>query len=320
MELIYADKNNIELGFLSDFTFDMDIGKENDFTIEVDINSNVLNYGYRIYYLNTEYGGVIEGLKVNTKAKKITYSGRTWRGILKNKIIKPTSGKAYKTVSGEANSIINDMLIYTNSTGYFKAISTPTTINIPSYSFDRYTSLLEGLNKMLKSVNARLKLEYKENGYVYIGAELIKDLSNEEEYSEDNGINFEIEDNRLNVNHLICLGTGELQNRQVVDLYLQGDGTIAKTQFYFGQDEIALVYDYPNAESLEELEKGGIEKLKENQGKKSFKVTVENTELDIGDIIGCRERVTGLYLAREIASKIIKIKDNVLSINYEVGE
>jgi hypothetical protein len=36
--------------------------------------------------------------------------------------------------------------------------------------------------------------------------------------------------NNSGVNHLICLGSGELQNRIVVHLYVDADGNISQTQ------------------------------------------------------------------------------------------
>lgn len=320
MDLIYADRNGIELGILNKFQLDMDIGVDNDFQIAVCVDNNVLTYGYRVYAIETEYGGLINNIKVDTKTSRIYYMGRSWRGILSSKIIKPLQGNAYYVVNGEANSVIQEMINYTRLDGFFKVDDTVSNINISNYSFDRYTTLLNGLNKMLDTVNARLRIQYKDDGYVHLSAENIVDYSSEEEYSDDSKIYFIIEDNRLSVNHLVCLGKGELLDRQVIDLYVQADGSIGDTQYYFGTDEVMDVYDYPNVESLEELRKSGIERLKELQGTKTFEITVEDMDLELGDIVGCRERITGLYLARKVVNKIIKIYNNILSINYKVGD
>lgn len=320
MDLIYADRNGKELGILNKFQLDMDIGVDNDFQIAVGVDNNVLTYGYRVYAIDTEYGGLINNIKVDTKTSRIYYMGRSWRGILSSKIIKPVQGNAYYAVNGEANSVIQEMINYTRLDGFFKVDDTVSNINISNYSFDRYTTLLNGLNKMLDTVNARLRIQYKDDGYVHLSAENIVDYSSEEEYSDDSKIDFIIEDNKLSVNHLVCLGKGELLDRQVIDLYVQADGSIGDTQYYFGIDEVMDVYDYSSVESLEELRKSGIEKLKELQGTKTFEITVEDMDLELGDIVGCRERITGLYLARKVTQKIIKINNNILSINYKVGD
>jgi hypothetical protein len=43
-------------------------------------------------------------------------------------------------------------------------------------------------------------------------------------------------------------------------------------------------------------------------------------EYDILDIVGARENVTGIFMAKQIIKKILKIKDNEIKIDYKVGE
>lgn len=319
MDLIYMDENRIERGILLNYNFDMDIGKDDDFEISVGIYNNTLKYNYMVYIEGTEYGGIVDNIKSDTRNFKIYYSGRTWRGILNSKIIRPLPGDDYYVVSGDANSIISEMIAYLGLEGLFEADTNLSGINVSSYSFNRYVSLLSGLNAMLATKNARLKLRYIDKR-VLISAEEVEDKSDEIEISGDSKISFVAEDRKNQVNHLICLGQGDLADRQVIDLYVQEDGTIGPHQYYFGLDEVVDTYDYSSAESLEELEKGGVERLIELMNSKTIDVNIENMELELGDIIGGREEITGIAISRPVTQKIVRIKNKIMKIEYKVGD
>ena len=133
-------------------------------------------------------------------------------------------------------------------------------------------------------------------------------------------MNFTIEQNKAPVNHLICLGQGNLSERTVINLYADENGNVSQNPHYVGLDEIAEVYDYSNVESEEELLKSGIDKLLEYQKAGSIEITIENSEKDVGDIVGGEEVVTGLKISGEITKKIVKIQNNETpKFIYEVG-
>ena len=318
MDLICMDKNGIEKGVLQNYSLDLDCGRTNDFEISVGIYNNVLKHTDRFYIEDTEYGGIIDSVKSDTRNSKIYYSGRTWRGILSKKIIRPLPGDDYYIVSGEANEIIAELIDYVDLSNLFVVPGT-TDIIINTYRFNRYTDVLSGLTAMLKTANARLKIRYK-NGFVELSAEPGIDYSDEIELSQDKKINFIAEDNRGGVNHLICLGSGELSARQVVDLYVDENGNIGSTQHYFGTDEIVDIFDYPNSESLQELTDNGIRRLQELTNSQSVEVNIEDMELELGDVIAGREAVTGLYISKPITQKIVRINNGITKIEYKVGD
>lgn len=134
-------------------------------------------------------------------------------------------------------------------------------------------------------------------------------------------IDFTAKDYRAGVNHLICLGTGELAERQVIHLYADTSYTISKTQTIFGVDEVAAVYDYSSAESLEELEKGGIQRLRELSNYKSLKIGLNEIDAQIGDIVGGEEQITGISMKTQITNIIVKIDTKgKLTITHKVGD
>ena len=124
------------------------------------------------------------------------------------------------------------------------------------------------------------------------------------------------------VNHLICLGKGELSERQVIHLYADSKGNISEKQTFIGIDEVAEKYDYSNVESLEELQKSGIEKLKEywSSDAVSMDFASEDTVYDIGDIVGTKEINTGIFVKEKITKKIVTINKYETNIEYKVGE
>ena len=122
------------------------------------------------------------------------------------------------------------------------------------------------------------------------------------------------------VNHLICLGAGELAARTVIDLYVDKTGEISEKQSYFGEYEIAETYDYGNSESAAELKEKGIEHLKELKSSDSVSASFGKLDVDIGDIVGGRNRATGIVLKEPVTQEIVKIKNGIETITYKVGE
>lgn len=321
MEFIIADKNGIELGFFQRYQkMDFDIGKTNDFelTIPQSAYEESVYIDNRIYAYDTEYGGIIKRHKVNTEEKTIALCGYTWRGMLANKIIEPPAGTDYRVVSGEANSIIAE-LINNCFDGLIIASLKKTQITIKNYQLDRYCSILDGLQKMFKTVNAKIVIRFDMNlGCVIVGAESIVDYSDTLEYSQDQRLSFIADNYQMGVNHLICLGKGELADRQVIHLYMQKDGTVGKTQYFKGLDEIEAIYDYSSVESIEELESEGTEKLLELANYKSLSMNINEINAEIGDIVGGRERITGMYTKKPIINKIFRIESRKESIEFKL--
>lgn len=321
MDLIYTNKNREDVGILKDYTFDLAFGvDENDFELTLDISSHCCEAGCFVYVEDTEYGGIIDKINIVTKNDKLVYKGRTWHGIVASKVITPSAGKAYLTVSGEANEVIGSLLERIGLTGLFEASREHSGLTIKNYSFDRYTDAYSGLSKMLASVSGKLKFTFKGNKVV-ISACPIVDYSEDERFNNDQ-VEMDIEKTDNTVNHLICLGKGELAERQVVHLYADDNGKISEKRTFTGLQEVTEVYDNPNAESLDELKKSGIEKLKEYATKDKIQVgfTPDEFIYDVGDIIGARENTTGIFTKEKIIKKIVTIKQGLVNIQYMVGE
>ena len=324
-QLILADQNLRDICPVMDAGIDIAIGEENNYEIKVrrDKWRSEYTFGNAFYIKGTEYGGIIGEVDTNTAEDTISLLGRTWRGMLDKKIIHPPDGQDYRKVSGELNTVLND-LITEQFDDYFVVSQDDTGVNLTNYQFDRYCTLLTGINKLLKNVGCRLKIRYVQQergqpGYVELSAVPIVDYSEQIELSQDSQLNFTFKNYHNGVNHLICLGKGELQDRQVIDLYVQEDGSIGSEPFYTGIQEIAETYEDTSSET-DELEEKGREKLQELMNSTSFSMDVETLNMDvaIGDIIGGRDYLTGLYAKKPIAKKIYKVEDGKTSLEYGI--
>lgn len=335
MEIITADKIGTELGIIRDLRgLDVRIGVGNDFVITVDASSwskDVLSKADHWYTDDCgEIGGKIGCIRSITGSKQIQLMGYTWRGLLDKKIIEPDADSDYKVVSGGVDTIIKN-LIEPCFDGLFVVPDSDVPIAfVMNYKFKRYTTLLSGIETLLKKYDLKLDIHYEPGkysggtftqGHVVVRMVDIVDYSSEIEFSQDGKIDFTAEDYRMGVNHLICLGKGELKNRQVVHLYSDADGNISDKQTLFGVDEIAAVYDYPSAESLDDLKSYGTQKAKELGNTKSLKISLNKVEARIGDIVGGEEQITGITLKKQISEIIVKVDSKgKLSITHKVGD
>ncbi|MCD2493319.1 siphovirus ReqiPepy6 Gp37-like family protein [Lacrimispora sp. NSJ-141] len=323
MELILADIDGTELKTV-DENIDIDLGKNNDFEMPVQYArwQGEYTYGRRIYIPGTEYGGTIGEISSVTDDEMIYVRGYTWRGLLEGKIIEPEAGKDYQIVSGELNTILGT-LAAGRFDGLFAADDKDTGIKINGYRFEPYCSLLDGIRTMLGSVGYRLKISYiqtKEAGYVKLEAVPIKDYSNKIEISQDSRLNFVCTDSRMGINHLICLGKGELKDRTVVHLYAQADSTVGLKPYYTGMDERAAVFESDNSER-EDLTEKGTEKLLDLMNYVEFSTDTSDTDdinMEIGDTISGRDYITGIYVKKPIIGKVLKIKEQDIKVEYKI--
>lgn len=68
-----------------------------------------------------------------------------------------------------------------------------------------------------------------------------------------------------------------------------------------------------------ELIKGALEKIEELYSSDKIEISIDPTQkYDIGDMIGAYEHVTGIFIVQPITKKIVTIKKNMETIEYEV--
>ncbi len=329
MEFIVADQDRMEVKVLSaSASLDVDLSQDADNTEGTNdgqlttIADEEIRYGMYLFSPGSEFGGRILDLKRSTASEELVWYFDTWRRMLGQTIIEPPEGEAYKTVKGDAHAVLSELLVGRYG-GLFVVPEELSGITV-SGQFDRYTTLLDGMNKLLKEQDARLQIRavQGDTGEVFtveVSVVLIMDYSAEIEYSQDNKVDLTIRDYRRGINHLICLGSGELTERMVRHLYIQEDGSIGDAQYYTGLEERTEVFNYPSAEDENELLKSGKEQLQELANYQKLEISVsDELDLAIGDIVAGRDRLTGLYLRKPIINKILKVKKGKETISYKV--
>ena len=325
MDYVIADQKRMSVAYLDSMTsLDIDVGDTNDFELILSRSYAKrlgIGKGFQLFCPETEFGGMIEEVQSNTSSDEIAYMGYTWRGYLAQLILQPLSGQDYLSVSGDANRILEKVL--SDGTGQLFTVPKKNSgITIKNYRF-RYETALDGLTKMLASHKARLDIKATEGVEdeplkVMIQAVKIRNYSEELQYDSDDNINVFIRDYSRGINHMICLGQGELAERTVRHLYVQLDGSIGQKQYYRGTSERTAVYDFSSVTDDEELIKGGTDRLKSLMNYKSAEMNIMKADLEIGDIVSARDRDAGSVLCRPVTNKILSYVNGEESIEHRL--
>lgn len=312
MDLIVTDAAGIPTGSYASWTLDLAYGSgENDFDLQCPA---CLEPGCRWWVDGTGWGGIVDDVKTSVTGGEgeLTYHGRDWHGLLASKILEPDKGKDYLTMSGTIGTLLR---IVISRIGLQDILTvTEGTSKTANWQFDRYCDAWSGLSKMLRASGLRLRITAAQNG-VTVDAPPITAAG---DLIDSDLIDFDATLASHPINHLICLGKGELKDRIVVHWYADQKGTLSHTQTIKGADERTSVYELSNADAAE-LETKGKTKLQELRDTGSIDVDVESDgiDLDVGDTVTGRDNTTGIKVTAEITKKIIKIEDGIPTVTYE---
>lgn len=321
MDLIYMNNAMEDVGVLHGYAFDLAFGdEENSFDCTVMVRDHCCRAGYYLYMEGTEYGGIVDRITSDTSTGEVTYSGRTWHGILDSKILEPDAGQDYLTLTkGEAHSTLRTLLSRMGLTDLFAVSAADSGVTLPGYRVPRYIGGYDAMKRLLSTAGCKLQMEFT-GGKVVLST--VPKVDYTETELDSDLFDFRIQHTTNAVNHLICLGGGELADRTVVHLYADGDGNISQTQTYSGMDEYAAVYDYPAAESEDELISGAYDRFRELRGADSIQIDLPTDahNYDVGDTLTAIDHVTGVTASAEVKRKIVTMKYGHVIISYKVGD
>ena len=330
--MYHADADGDEIGTideLSSLDMETNIGTsatvtENTFSLTVDDKwweKQPIEKGHMIYIPDSEWGGIVSGIEHTTAKGTVTVTGITWRGLLHCIVIEPSPGEAYVTITNmEANHAITAAL--NGHYAHLIDVSSEDTGVYVSASW-RYKYVAKALNKTLADYGLALRVSYNNvTKKIQLSAEPVDELTETIELSQDYGVDFTSKDGaEIPYNHCIALGTGELEERMVRYLYYDGEGiTTTKPQDWDEADQRSLIFEYPNAESEDELISSATDRLKQYIPVKSIEIdqVTANVPADLGDIIGARDRLTGMVGQSTVTQKILTIKNGTLKISLGV--
>lgn len=304
-DLIYTNTYGKEVGVLPWAEGDITIGKNNTFELKISPDIGIKQDCF-LMIEGTEYGGIVDGVDVDTTASYITVSGRTWHGLLGETVICPDSGSDYYVVSGDLNTIIGQVISRQGLTSCMMANPNASGYSVSNYQIyysDAYTAICD----MLKSVGCKLAISYS-------GSERKAVLSAvpRGEYVDDgidgDRVNFQIKKTRP-VNHLVCLGKGNLKDRSRVDVFADENGNVSQTQSLFGVQHKGEIYELSSTEDDKLLE-DATKKLEDYQSDLNSCALkdVDGSMYDIGDIVGGRSTKHNVSATTAIAQKIASIR------------
>lgn len=326
MEFITTNKYGEENGYLRHCGVELNVGQDNDFEIKIQnkyYDKEKHWFGCLFYCPGTEYGGIIRGVNPVTEDGIVKLTGPIWRGLLDKKAIRPDVND-YLYLNGEANSVLRNLIGTLGLSSLFVVSSEDSGIIFQNYQVPLQEYLLTGFSDALEQYVGRIEIKYisgnaNDKGYVLLRVMRIVDYSEQIEISEDGNVKLNILDYRDGVNHMICLGKGELTERQRVDLFAWPDGSIQKQQYYTGLEESVLYYENTSSENVEELEADGRDKFDDLKNYKQLRIAVSDMDLELGDIVGGRERITEITMKSPVVRKIVTVNGKGrLSIDYKL--
>lgn len=315
MVLVVHDPERGDLRELLDFELDLAFGSdENAFELTC-ADGLAPAEGQLVFVDGSEYGGIVDETSYDAgrdATGTVTCKGRTWHGVLAGKRLLPDEGSARLSVIGKAGEVLASLVGRMGLSGLFSAAADDTAV---SYTFERFCDGYSGL-KALAKANGRKVAMRRRGGKVELSLPPVVDYASK---VDSDLLDFTLTSVHRCVNHLVCAGTGELEDRAVVHFYADSAGNVSHTQSLFGVDEIAALYDYSNADE-EKLEEEGRKKLQEYQTQGSVEVEAhDDIDVDVGDVISARDNAHGRTVTATVAKKIVKVSRGVATFSYEVG-
>lgn len=315
MVVVVHDPGLGDVRELDDYSLDLAFGSdENSFELTC-AEGLAPAEGWHVFADGTEYGGIVDERTYEAgreAAGTVTCKGRTWHGVLAGKRLLPDPGSGYLSVSGKAGDVLASLIDRMGLSALFSAAPDDSQV---SHTFERFCDGYGGL-KALAKANGRKVAMRRRGGKVELSLPPVVDYASK---VDSDLLDFTLTSVHRCVNHLVCAGTGELQDRAVVHFFADAAGNVSHTQTLFGVDEIAALYDYSNADA-EKLEEEGRKKLKEYQTTGSVEVDAhDDMDVDVGDVISARDNAHGRTVTATVAKKVVKVSRGVATFSYEVG-
>lgn len=314
VEVTYTYADGIDCGVLEAYQLDLAYGSdENDFELTLPAET-VLEAGSMIYIDGTEWGGIVRGGRESMLDAVPTYvaTGETWHGKLASTYL---CFAEEMQVSGEANEAVRTVISSVGLEEVFDVSLEDSGIlvehRLPPMG-DVYTALCE----MLAEAGAKLQI-VKESGSnpmlasvpigTYIDTDGLSKYGYELVWCTP-------------VNHLICLGPGEGENRELFHLYSDAEGRVSGTQTIFGFGERQFVFD--GSASNDELWESAENKLRELQNTNTCELSLpKDVAYGVGDVVGVVSEKTGISITSTVTKVIVKVsEDGLVEVTNEIGD
>lgn len=317
-DICYTDASRVDVGVLRGASLNTVWGDSgNDFELTVDIASpERIEDGALVYVEGTEYGGVVDEREASSSDGTIRYRGRSWHGMLRDRVLCPDAGADYLTVSGEANAVLLSLVSRMGLSDVMTVSSAASGIEV-KHQFERFCDAYSGIRAMLSASGARLAVAYDSvASRAVLSAVPVVDWS-DGPTSDQAGV--DVTKVSRPYNHLVCLGSGELRGRVVQHWYADEAGKVSGKQSLFGVDERATTYDYSNA-GADELSVKGPKKLSEYQQADSMDATLDvDGAYAVGDVVPGTDVGTGTEVSVVVGTVDATVDELGVTVTYRAG-
>lgn len=317
-DICYTDAAHADVGVLRGASLNVTWGDSgNDFELTVDLASGVrLEDGALVYVEGTEWGGVVDEREANQSDGTLRYRGRSWHGVLRDRVLCPDPGADYLAVSGEANAVLLSLVSRMGLSDVMTAPTSDSGVTV-KHTFDRFCDAYSGIRAMLAASGARLAVAYDATaGRAVLSAVPVRDWS---DGPTSDVADVDVTRVHRPYNHLVCLGAGELRDRVVQHWYADERGRVSRTQTLTGVDERATTYDYTNA-TADELAQDGPKKLAEYQAADSMSATLAlDGSYAVGDVVPGTDVDTGTEVSVTVGTVDVTVTDDGVTATYKAG-
>lgn len=313
-DLIYTDSNHVEKGVLDGYALSMTFGDvDNTFDCVFGAqHAPNLSGGCMLYAEDTEYGGIVRSKSTSTESGTTTFSGSTWHGVINEHVLCPPEGETHLKLRGDAHEALRTVIEAIGLNSWFQVASGDSGIQVSADI--RFVPAYDAITAMLARAGAKLIIRWKRDH-----AELSAAAATNHDSMNSDNADFTIKEGYRPVNHLLLLGTGEMLDRIVSDIYIGADGSVTHTQYYTGLDEVTAKYEDTNAE-LVELEEKGTDKLIEMQDVNEIDVSSELVDdYDVGDYVTATNLDAGQSATAVVTSKTVTLIDGMPTFSCEIG-
>ena len=319
--LVWTNSGFTEQGATQDFYLDLECGTTDDYndTFAIQLDEEIkLHKNDAVFVDGTQWGGLVLRRVTSTETSVFQWEGRTWHGVLADKIISPDAGQDYYYANGTVSSCISTLISRLTLSDLFGVGDCPS-VSVSNYRYHRYVNGYVGLCEMLASVGLRPEFRVSRvDGELQILID-VAEIETMDEVADGELAVIEMTAEFLPPNHVIGLGTGELHERNVVHYYSNSNGVVSTTQTFTGIEERIIKFDSPAAADAN-LREGAIKELQDAQTAGEVEVELDDgTFANLGDyIIGYDQRIDERVTV-PVVGQVVKIENGVTTITCVAG-
>lgn len=290
-DLIYTNEDLVDEGTLETYNLDLDLAK--DKTFELQTADAILPLGSIFYVEDTEIGGIIDGYSSSTEDNGIiTYTGRSWRGVIGSKYAFGENGKRKIVLNGKAQKVITTLLS-TYDLSYFFVCDPINEAELGEVSTSVEMDVVNGANMydLITAIGEECGINFKyiyrpKDKKVHIVPYVAYDWSDYLIYAKDDSVNITMENNRGSFpTHLVISGIDETGKRRMIHMFLDSEGKVKPytTTGKEGTEDSEYILDQRNKtatgaqEIVEYIDAGQIQ-VEENYKKLYMKSLLTDAE------------------------------------------